>query len=942
MAGTDADLRIQARQFEANGQIEQARAAWKALLADGPDSEATERLGLYEQRAGNFEEAARLFESVIAAEPERLKARVLLARLREQARTYDVAMEAWDAALALQPNYEAWERSGILANRLGDADDAERRLRAASQFGPLRAMTARIMADLLERRGSLAEALAIWTELQQHENPPEAAENVARLSAAAAGVDPAAAVARNRARSAESAGDTEMAREIWLEVLNLAEDAEAHERLGLYAFQQGDYGEAENRYRAVIAIAPERTKGRVLLARLLDETAPAEQALEAWADVLALDPNTPEALERCGLLSVELGREEGAIDFLRRALAQRIRLKAVRALSGVHEARGEYDQAIEAWRLLTQGENRQIAYFNLGRLFVLQGDDVAAIANFRSALEDGDQPIILQRLASLLERCGDTAGAEDCWRRALALEDDALARDRLGVLLRDSGRGSEALEQFKAAARLEPNTRRYWIQIARVCEAIGALSDAVDAWSNVLDIADDGKAHERLAINLLKLNRPREALAHIRRAAASLGSDGESWRRIGSALEDAGEIEAAIGAWIEALHHDGQDLITRRRLAQIYYSLDRGEDARAIMAGENPWEAQGYAPWSFAVRQRRRLAAFWRIRRPSDNDKNALQAAPAGGATVDSVKAELAELARGDDTIVIGPWLSELGFEILYWLPFLRWAVRTYEFAPKRLMVISRGGLAPLYQQLGGDVRYVDIFSEFSPDAFRELNQARWRETGLQKHLFVSRADRDVLKRFGVDSGARLLHPRLMYELFSSYWAGQAGFERYRAHVELARFTPLRHPVLDSLPPSFDVAKFYTRDSFQGTPQNREKINRLLLRRAAVRPVVFLNTGQSFDDHGEFQPPAHPNIISLAGQFAPEENLLAQTAIISHAEEVHCTSGGFCYLPLSFGVPVTGYYSGKRHYLHLHGPAAFWTAEKLGASFSVVDAEAMG
>lgn len=42
--------------------------------------------------------------------------------------------------------------------------------------------------------------------------------------------------------------------------------------------------------------------------------------------------------------------------------------------------------------------------------------------------------------------------------------------------------------------------------------------------------------------------------------------------------------------------------------------------------------------------------------------------------------------------VIIGPWLSEVGFEILYWVPFVRWMEEVKIFDPKQAVLVSRGG----------------------------------------------------------------------------------------------------------------------------------------------------------------------------------------------------------------------------------------------------------
>ena len=54
-------------------------------------------------------------------------------------------------------------------------------------------------------------------------------------------------------------------------------------------------------------------------------------------------------------------------------------------------------------------------------------------------------------------------------------------------------------------------------------------------------------------------------------------------------------------------------------------------------------------------------------------------------------------LGRSGRPIIVGPWLSETGFELLYWIPFLAWAKTYGNFDPEQLVVVSRGGAAPWY-----------------------------------------------------------------------------------------------------------------------------------------------------------------------------------------------------------------------------------------------------
>ena len=93
-------------------------------------------------------------------------------------------------------------------------------------------------------------------------------------------------------------------------------------------------------------------------------------------------------------------------------------------------------------------------------------------------------------------------------------------------------------------------------------------------------------------------------------------------------------------------------------------------------------------------------------------------------------------LRTPSDLIVVGPWLSEVGFELLYWAPFVRKQLGRYKVDPERVLVISRGNASGWYQPFTG--RYVDIFDLCTPREFYEANRQRDMEQhNGKKHVAV-------------------------------------------------------------------------------------------------------------------------------------------------------------------------------------------------------------
>ena len=113
----------------------------------------------------------------------------------------------------------------------------------------------------------------------------------------------------------------------------------------------------------------------------------------------------------------------------------------------------------------------------------------------------------------------------------------------------------------------------------------------------------------------------------------------------------------------------------------------------------------------------------------------------------------IATLAREHRTVLVGPWTGEVGFELLYWIPFVTWALKRASVSPERVVVVSRGGPASWYAHIGG--RYVDLLSYVTPDEFRA------RTEQAKKQRTMGPFDREMVRTIIGD--ARLGRPFLLH-----------------------------------------------------------------------------------------------------------------------------------------------------------------------------------
>ncbi len=275
-------------------------------------------------------------------------------------------------------------------------------------------------------------------------------------------------------------------------------------------------------------------------------------------------------------------------------------------------------------------------------------------------------------------------------------------------------------------------------------------------------------------------------------------------------------------------------------------------------------------------------------------------------------KEAIDRLARSRRPLIVGPWLSETGFELLYWIPFLTWAKTNFNLRDDRLIVVSRGGSSSWYRHLTS--QYRDVFEFYSPDEFRVRNDTRIAEQGgKQKHIALAEFDQEIVEHVKIATGfdnAEVLHPSLMYNLFRMFW-------RLRASVGLVQGYTLHRlmkpPPLGNLsahvPREYVAVKFYANNGFPSTSKNRAFIATCLRKICEEHHVVLLNTGVRFDDHEDFPSDVRDRIHTVDHLMHPADNLDVQTRLIAAARTFVGTYGGFSYLAPLCGVNTLAFFS---------------------------------
>ena len=301
------------------------------------------------------------------------------------------------------------------------------------------------------------------------------------------------------------------------------------------------------------------------------------------------------------------------------------------------------------------------------------------------------------------------------------------------------------------------------------------------------------------------------------------------------------------------------------------------------------------------------------------------------------VERDIDDIVRGGRPLLVGPWLSEVGYETLYWIPFLRWVKAAFRLEPSNVIAVSRGGVAAWYDGIAS--RYIDVWEDFDPAEFT----ARTAERGAAKQLETTAFDREIVAAVERREGTRVgvLHPSLMYRLFSLFWSGQLPLGFLDSHTRFAPMAPPRIVDPGLLPSEYVAVKFYSARSLPDTPAIRRTLGAFVEQLAERTTVVLLDTGLVLDEHADYAFASRGRVISAKAWMTPANNLGVQTQIIAGARAFAGTCGSVAWLAPMLGIDTAAVFVDSK-WLHVHLGVALRACHRAGAGrFSPVDLRAL-
>ena len=298
------------------------------------------------------------------------------------------------------------------------------------------------------------------------------------------------------------------------------------------------------------------------------------------------------------------------------------------------------------------------------------------------------------------------------------------------------------------------------------------------------------------------------------------------------------------------------------------------------------------------------------------------------------VERDLERALSGTEPIIVGPWLSEVGYEVLYWIPFLRWVMAAYRVPERRFIAMSRGGTESWYRGVAS--RYAEVFDYATPaelSARVAAGTLKQREVSDFDHRLVEQASQAL----GLGDTVSVLHPSLMFRWLAPFWSGHETLGFVERHTRYALVAPPEVAVPLRLPTGYVAIKCYGARALPDEPAVRDQLRALVGSLSERFPIVQLDTGLGLDDHSDYQLGVNERVVSLSGRLDARTNLAVQTRIIAGAQMFLGTCGSLAWLAPLLGVNTVPLFT-DASFLHAHLHVARRVYGRAGGGrFSPVD-----
>lgn len=629
----------QGQKFMAERQYEKASLEFRnALQIEPKDARVRELAGLAAEKAGDHDEAVKMYRVAVAGDPNLILARAHLARFLALAGLPDEAMELVTPGLEKSPkSADLLSVRAIVRGQQGELEAGRQDAQTAVALEPNNPDAVIVLASILWRDGAKDDALKLLTKsieaapeelelrlvlaqlLLMAEDVPGAERQLVEIVRLDPGkfqhrasliqvlvaqgkVDAAIAASRDAITALPDNTDAKLALvqliashrsvdEAEKELARFRKEEKGNQdfalSVGRFYELNGKADQAEAVYREVMAGNPTKAQrlaaeSRVAVLKL--RAGALDEARKLAEDVLKESPTDADALVTRAELALLRGDTGAAIIDLRTALGNEPdSVPLATALARAHLQAGEPELAEQVLRGAVQLKPRDIqARLALAQFLV----DSGRVEQARPVLEQlvTEQPnsaLALEGLAQLQLANRDPAAAlQSASRIQSLLPNSATGYMLTGRIEEAQKRGDAARKAYELAASVDPQAFEPVAALARIDVADGKPQQALEMLEARIGRApDNARLHALRGEVLLAMDRDLEAAESFATAAKKAPNLVAAYRGQARAYQSAGQPDRALTALQAGLEATNGSALLGLDLALLYDQLGRIDDA---------------------------------------------------------------------------------------------------------------------------------------------------------------------------------------------------------------------------------------------------------------------------------------------------------------------------------------------------------------------------
>lgn len=329
---TLAQLLQAAREHHRAGRFAEAESLCRQILERDPrQSDALHLFGIQAHMAGRPDLALQAIDQAIAIDPSRAIYHFDLGEAHRKLGRADEALASYQRSVRLDPHHVPTRNSlGILQQQRGAWPEAEAHFREAARLGPDFPSILNNLGAILLLRGKMVEAApALERALRLRPNYPDALINLGAVQ-----------IALGQFSEAQTLLETGLALK--------PNDAVAHHNLGIVLHKTGRWQESESCFRRALQLRPDYVPAHCELGSLLKDGLRLDEAQACLEQALRIDPASVQSLKTLAAIFAVQGNVAEARTLLRRANAiqpsDELRVRAALMLPPLYESMDQLRQ----------------------------------------------------------------------------------------------------------------------------------------------------------------------------------------------------------------------------------------------------------------------------------------------------------------------------------------------------------------------------------------------------------------------------------------------------------------------------------------------------------------------------------------------------------------------------------------------------------------------